>query len=267
MIDLGWKRAVALAFAFALCGAAAAADSDASSPMAQIPAGVYLPFFQANPSKGKDAKISAPTQVGAFRLDVRPATNRQFLAFVLAHPEWRKSQVKPLFADHNYLAKWPSDLQLRDAAAADEPVTNVSWFAAQAYCEARGLQLPTSDQWEYALADMGREQAQVAQKSLDWFGAPNPKNLPAVGREKPNGFGVHDLVGLVWEWTLDANSFISGPELRNQSGKDSAAFCGNGATGIRDAADYPTFMRYAMRTSLKAAYTLDNVGFRCAGEI
>ncbi|WP_041368742.1 formylglycine-generating enzyme family protein [Methylocella silvestris] len=233
--------------------------------MAQIPAGLYLPFFQANPGKSRDAEISAPTQVGAFRLDVEPIANRQFLAFVRERPEWRKSQVKPLFADHRYLAKWPSDLQVPDEAA-DEPVTNVSWFAAQAYCEARGLQLPTSEQFEYALADQGRDQAEVAQRSLDWFGSPNPTQLPAIGRGKPNGFGVRDLVGLVWEWTLDANSFISRPELRDPSGKDSAAFCGNGATGVRDAADYPASMRYALRASLKAAYALDNVGFRCAGE-
>ena len=257
--------------AFALSGAAAAGAADqnfspVSQSMVEIPAGVYLPFFQANPGKGRDAEVSAPTKVGAFRLDVEPVTNRQYLAFVRQHPEWRKSRVKKLFADHAYLAKWPSDLQLEDVAA-DAPVTNVSWFAAQTYCEARGLQLPTSEQFEYALADQGRDQTEIAQRSLDWFGSPNPRNLPAVGRGKPNGFGVRDLVGLVWEWTLDANSFISGPELRNPSGKDAAAFCGNGATGVRDAADYPAFMRYALRTSLKAAYTLDNVGFRCAGEI
>ncbi len=234
--------------------------------MARLPAGVYLPFFLSNPGKGKTALVSIPAQVAAFRLDRKPVANAQFLDFVRRRPEWRRSRVKALFADHSYLAKWRGDLKLSGAQAAAEPVTNVSWFAAQAYCEGRGLRLPTTEQWEYALADQGRDQAQVDQRSLEWFAAPNSSRLAVVGSGAPNGFGLYDMVGLVWEWTLDYNSAISGTEQRDTSSKDDAQFCGNGATGVRDAADYPAFMRYALRASLKAAYTLDNVGFRCAGE-
>jgi formylglycine-generating enzyme len=186
---------------------------------------------------------------------------------VRQHPEWRRSRIKPLFADHHYLAKWRSDLKLpEDARAASEPVTNVSWFAAEAYCEAQGLRLPTTEQWEYALADQGRNQKEIAQRSLDWFSTPNREHPSVVGRGEPNGFGVYDLVGLVWEWTLDNNSFMTGTEQRNTSSKDDAAFCGSGSVGVNDASDYPAFMRYALRTSLKAAYTVENVGFRCEGD-
>jgi formylglycine-generating enzyme len=34
---------------------------------------------------------------------------------------------------------------------------------------------------------------------------------------------------------------------------------------VADTTDYPAFMRYSMRASLKASYTTDNLGFRCAG--
>ena len=142
------------------------------------------------------------------------------------HPEWRRSRIKPLFADQHYLSHWRGDLKLADNKAASEPVTNVSWFAAEAYCEARGLRLPLTEQWEYALADQGRKQAEIGQQSLDWFSAPNTKRLKAVGQDKPNGYGVYDLVGLVWEWTLDNNSFMTGTEQRNTNSKDDAAFCG-----------------------------------------
>jgi formylglycine-generating enzyme required for sulfatase activity len=74
------------------------------------------------------------------------------------------------------------------------------------------------------------------------------------------------LVGLVWEWTQDFSSTGAGTEQRNISSKDDAQFCGGGALGVRDATDYPAFMRYALRASLKAAYTQDNLGFRCAGD-
>ena len=54
-------------------------------------------------------------------------------------------------------------------------------------------------------------------------------------------------------------------ESRDPNGGDSAAFCGGSAAGVADPTDYPAFMRYSMRASLKANYTADNVGFRWAG--
>lgn len=236
------------------------------TPMVRLPGGDFMPFFQESAGKGKAPLAPAPSRIPAFRLDAFPVTNGQFLDFVRQHAEWRRSRIKPLFADREYLAKWRSDLELSDAGAAAEPVTNVSWFAAEAYCEAQGLRLPTTEQWEYALADQGRKQSEIAQQSLDWFSQPNPKHLSAVGRGEPNGYGVHDLVGLVWEWTLDFSSFMMGTEQRNISSKDDAAFCGSGSIGVSDATDYPAFMRYALRSSLKANYTMENVGFRCEGD-
>lgn len=260
--SISWLTAAVVVIAVAPIAAAA----PPRPPMVLLPGGTYLPFFQEGAGKGKAPVASVPAHIAPFRLDVFPVTNSQYLEFVRRHPEWRRSQVKPIFADRHYLAKWRSDLELPDRQAASAPVTNVSWFAAEAYCEARGLRLPTTEHWEYALADQGHDQDVITQQSLGWFARPNPPHPPPVGHGKPNGFGVHDLVGLVWEWTLDHDSFMTGTEQRNTSGKDDAAFCGSGSIGVRDAADYPAFMRYALRTSLKAAYAVDNVGFRCEGD-
>jgi len=237
-----------------------------ASPMVKIPEGDYVPFLQQSPGKGKARIAPGPTRVAAFRLDAFPVTNAQFLDFVREHPEWRRSRVKPLFADNHYLAKWRSDVELPDKDSGPAPVTNVSWFAAEAYCEARGLKLPTTEQWEFALADQGRKQEVVESRSLEWLARPNPARLPAVGGGEANGYGVYDLVGLVWEWTLDGSSFMTGTEQRNTSSKDDAAFCGSGSIGVSDATNYPAFMRYAMRSSLKANYAVENVGFRCEGD-
>ncbi len=236
-----------------------------SPPMARLPAGEFLPFFKFNPAQGQVASVVRPVQIRAFRLDRAPVTNAEFRDFLRGHAEWRRSQVKSLFVDPRYLVRWRGDLappQGEDQA----PVTNVSWFAAEAYCEARGLRLPTTDEWEYALADAGRGQAEVTRASLEWFSQPNPKNVAAVRRGAPNGYGIYDMVGLVWEWTEDFSSAASGTEQRNTSSKDDAQFCGGGASGVRDPTDYPGFMRYALRASLKAAYVQDNLGFRCAGD-
>jgi formylglycine-generating enzyme required for sulfatase activity len=140
----------------------------------------------------------------------------------------------------------------------------VSWFAAEAFCKARGLQLPTTEQWEYALGDAGRGQESVRARSLDWFAEPNGARPGAIGGDA-NGYGVRDMVGLVWEWTADFNAYAMTADSRDPNGKDGAAFCGGAAAGVADPTDYPAFMRYAMRASLKANYTSENLGFRCAG--
>jgi len=233
--------------------------------MARVPAGDYWPFFKLSAGKGQSIAESRPVAIGAFLLDEAPVTNAQFLDFLRAHPEWRRSQAKALFVDRHYLGKWRGDLAPPEGES-QAPVTNVSWFAAQAFCEARGKRLPTTDEWEYALADNGRGRQAVMQNALEWFSTPNPPHLAAVRKGPPNGYGIHDLVGLVWEWTLDFSSAATGTEQRNTSSKDDAQFCGGGATGVRDPADYPAFMRYALRASLKAAYSQDNLGFRCAGD-
>jgi formylglycine-generating enzyme required for sulfatase activity len=248
-----------------LIAAAGVAMADDISGMAQLPAGDFLPFFKFSPGKGKTEAEVRPVQLRAFHLDRTPVTNSQFLAFVRTNPQWRRSLAPSLFVDRGYLAKWRGDLA-SPPGEAQAPVTNVSWFAAQAFCESRGLRLPTSDEWEYAMADAGRDRAKVTQAALDWFARPNPPHLAAVRRGAANGFGIYDMVGLVWEWTQDFSSTGSGTEQRNTSSKDDAQFCGGGATGVRDPADYPGFMRYALRASLKAAYTQDNLGFRCAGD-
>lgn len=233
--------------------------------MVAAPAGAYTPFLKVKAPNGGESTETSTRRIDTFRIDVEPVTNVQFLDFVTTHPRWRKSGIKGVFADERYLRRWPSDLELPDSLAGNEPVTDVSWFAAEAYCKARGLKLPTTDQWEYALADAGRGQDAVRQRSLEWFALPNRVRLPAIGAGPANGFGVEDMVGLVWEWTLDFDAYAITAESRDPNGKDSAGFCGGAAAGVADPTDYPAFMRYAMRASLKADYTADALGFRCAG--
>ena len=126
-------------------------------------------------------------------------------------------------------------------------------------------ELPTTDQWEYALFDNGRGQEKLKEKIIEWYGRPNQQNLAAVGSTGQNAYGISDLGFLVWEWTQDFNSFLSGADSRDSSGKDANLFCGNGSQ-LGDASNYAAFMRFSFRASLKANYTTANLGFRCAKE-
>ena len=99
--------------------------------MVTLPTGAYRPLY----GRAGDA----PVKVAAFQLDRDPVTRGDFLAFVRTHPEWQRGVAKQTFAQRDrYLADWRGALDAGDAAALRRPVTEVSWFAAKAYCEAQG---------------------------------------------------------------------------------------------------------------------------------
>jgi formylglycine-generating enzyme required for sulfatase activity len=232
--------------------------------MVRVPAGSVAPFLREE--RGQD-RIPVP----AFWLDRVPVTLEDYLGFVRENPQWRRSQVRRLFADQGYLAAWHNDLLPSIDRNADlrRPVTQVSWFAARAYASWKGLRLPTTLEWERA-ANIGLTVENGAndpgfQAALDqWYGSFRTGPMPAVGGGQPNLLGIHDLHGLIWEWTSDFNSLFVNGDARSDSGVDRSLFCAGGALSARDRNDYAAFMRYGFRSSLKAAYTVHNLGFRCA---
>jgi len=100
------------------------------------------------------------------------------------------------------------------------PVTHVAHCDAGAYAEWAGKSLPTEAEWEYAargglegatftwgdeFAPKGRIMANTWQGEFPWqnlrtdgYDATSP-----VERFPPNGFGLYDMAGNVWEWTAD----------------------------------------------------------------
>lgn len=266
------RRLQVAAAAVMTCVACAIAVAEAGAPpagarpaMVRIPAGRYLPLYGARSADGRTPRPRVP--VGAFAIDVRAVTNAEYLEFVRAHPEWQRSHVKPIFADSGYLRHWAGDLDLGADAPPSTPVVNVSWFAARAYLHSLDQELPTVDQWEYVAAasatkrDAARDPA-VLEQLRQWYGRPTPTRLPAAGAGLRNVYGVSDLHGVIWEWTLDFNSSLVTGESRADADLDRLLFCGAGAAGAADFEDYAAFMRYAYRSSLEARYTISNLGFR-----
>ncbi len=244
-----WCLALAL-----LASASALADGN---PYLRLPGN---PRFESALQGGKPASTAVP----GFLLQRHPVTNTEFLAFVLAHPQWRRDAVPPLFAGADYLGQWPSPASLASAAQAQQPVTRVSWFAAEAYCEAQGARLPSWYEWELAAAANAssadaRSDPAWRQALLDWYAQPAGRELRAVEHSTPDAYGLFDLHDLVWEWVQDANSLMSSDEAQK--------FCGSGALSMQQKENFAILMRVAMLSSLKPADTTRTLGFRCAKDL
>ncbi|WP_242202938.1 formylglycine-generating enzyme family protein [Aestuariivivens insulae] len=236
--------------------------ANGQSEMVTIKGGTYIPLY------GRD---SLKVTISNFQMDVYPVNNLEYLEFVKKHPKWQRSQVKKLFADKSYLTYWRSDTELGSNQLPKAPITNISWFAAKDYCECQGKRLPTIDEWEYvAMANQTLPDARQLKTYntfiLSWYEKPKTDNN-TVGSTFKNYWNVYDLHGLVWEWTLDFNSVLVSGESRKDVDKDTNLFCGSAAVGATDLMNYAAFMRYAIRGSLKAKYTMKNLGFRCVKDI
>jgi formylglycine-generating enzyme len=210
----------------------------------------------------------ADVDVAPFALRSEPVTNAEFLAFVQSHPQWQRGRVASVLAEPRYLMHWQSAQKLGSDVLPDQPVTQVSWFAAQAFCESEDARLPLWNEWEFAAAaDATRADARNdplwREQILAWYAQPAGRALATVGGPA-NFYGVRDLHGLVWEWVDDFNALLVASDSRDQNDPDRLKFCGAGALNLRDRDNYAVLMRVAMLSSLKAADTTNSTGFRCA---
>ena len=237
----------------------------AAGGYAPIPGGEFTTTLRYEDLRG-------PSRVAPFAIMKRPVTNEEFLAFVRAHPGWRRDRVAAVFADSGYLTHWTAPSRLADHTQSAQPVTRVSYYAASAYCAARGARLPRWIEWEYvAAADETRKDARSdarwRERILAWYARPSSHALPRAGARVPNAYGVQDLHGVVWEWTEDYSALLVTSDNRVQDDAERNRFCGAGALSMDDRENYAVLMRVAMLSSLGGNDTTMNLGFRCVREI
>jgi len=164
-------------------------------------------------------------------------------------------------------------------SGATAPVENVSWNDAQDFCRrlseartekdaGRVYQLPTEAQWEYACRagtttryHFGNHESNAA--GYAWFPRNSGRTTHAVGQRMPNAWGLHDMLGNVWEWCADwydAEYYKHSPASDPTGPPDGKARSFRGGSWLR----LPDYASCAYRNYRAPEYRRDATGFRVA---
>jgi formylglycine-generating enzyme required for sulfatase activity len=176
--------------------------------------------------------------------------------------------VSPLFAGPGYLSAWQGAQTLGAAALEQQPVTNVSWFAARAYCASEHARLPSWYEWEYVAAadETQRDARQDPTRNQHLLSAimETTGDRPGViGQYPENFYAVRDLNRLLWEWTGDYAAMFPNADARVAGVDPVLALCGGSALAFADKNQYALMMGIAALAALKPADDAPRVGFRC----
>jgi formylglycine-generating enzyme required for sulfatase activity len=207
-----------------------------------------------------------------YAIDVYEVTNEQYARFLNAQGNREEGGVRWYDASSEAAKIRPEDeAWVVEAGFERHPVVKVSWYGAQAYCAWRGGRLPTEAEWERAARgglDGGRYPwgDENPTCGLDDLSGANYRTCgeerQPVGSYTPNGFGLYDMAGNVWEWTADwyAGDYYLSASAENPIGPlDGTYRVLRGGSYQMDA----QLLRVAWRGKVTPDNRDDEGGFRC----
>ncbi|MBO4605306.1 MAG: SUMF1/EgtB/PvdO family nonheme iron enzyme [Bacteroidales bacterium] len=221
--------------------------------MVEIPEGTFMMGSASASGADYDEAPAHSVSVSAFRMSSCEITNIQYEAFAPAHKKIREDREESI------------------AKRDDQPVVDVSWYDAVAYCEwlsgqtGKSYRLPTEAEWEYACRAgtttdyyTGSSLPAAMQKQQATNRNLQSVNL-SVGKTDPNSFGLYDMHGNVEEWCQDWYGPYSADAQTNPGGPS------DGLYKVTRGGSHNTPVKY-LRSANRMAATPDDfhtqIGFR-----
>jgi gamma-glutamyl hercynylcysteine S-oxide synthase len=168
--------------------------------------------------KSIDILLAHPVHIDSFYLGYTEVTKGQYQSFIQQNPEWapanRDALVQKGLVTDAYLSDWSA---AGVAGGKEElPVTSVSWHAAVAFTDwlSRKVQaalpgyvarLPSESEWEWAARGglRGMPYPLGGKPGAAVFFQQGINGPSRAGASEPNGYGLRDMIGNVWEWCAD----------------------------------------------------------------
>lgn len=150
----------------------------------------------------------------------------------------------------------------------DYPVEYVTWDEVHEFIlklnkmTGKHYRLPTEAEWEYAARSGGRKEkwAGTSDESklgdYAWYEKNSGDKIHPVGTRKPNGLGLYDMTGNVWQWT---QGFYSDTWYDQMHARENPRPIRGGDWG-----DHATYVRTTRRTGVGRSMRMISVGFRLA---
>jgi formylglycine-generating enzyme required for sulfatase activity len=168
--------------------------------MKPIPAGSFAMGSEAVDSEKPQHTVA----LGAYRLCDHLVTNKEYALFIAAKPQWSKDRAELELRDEHYLEDWGEGGY--PEGKEEHPVAFVSFYAAEACAAWLGKRLPSEAEWERGarggLAGKKYPGGDTMNDKLANLAKQFRGTTPARQFE-PNGFGLYDMAGNLFEWCSD----------------------------------------------------------------
>ncbi len=161
-------------------------------------------FYRGSQDGNRDETPRHQISLFSFAIDIHPVTNEQFVRFLEVMGGEKDSHHNDIIRLRDSRIKRSGGKLSIESGYAKHPVVGVTWYGAVAYAKWIGKRLPTEGEWE--IASRGKNEnvlyptgEDIEKSQANFFSS----DTTAVMSYAPNGYGLYDMAGNVYEWCHD----------------------------------------------------------------